>query len=251
MKYFALTILPLLLVSCKKALPKVEDYFPVISMTATIQMDGSVLLEGSLLNEGADAIEVAGFCFSDSPNLSIEDNQLLVSDIAVFNGVYPGGFDPNKTYYFQAFAANSYGLGKSTIFELSGIESVPVVAPCTLAPNTYQSVNTGTINTFAPASFGFNKVTYSCSGSTLASMNVSFNTPPITGIYTTTSNQDLLPGQVHISANFGFASGVVNSGAEVYVNRLSETQFKVEVCTSQINVNSTNSSFRTNFTRNY
>ncbi len=251
MKLISVTLILLVgLFGCKKALKNVEDYFPKVSLTATLQNDGSVLVVGDLLEEGASEVDVRGFCYSESPDFSINSNQLIVPEGSSFEAFYFSNFDPTKTYYFKAFAANSFGRAESTVIELSNIESQPVIAPCTIVANSYQTSSLGSINTFSTPFESIDQITYPCSGPALVVMNVSFRSAPLTGIYTTTTGNPTA-GQVNIYTNLGFTTGVVASGAQVYVNRLSETQFKVEVCSGQINLNGTNYPFKLNFTRNY
>ncbi len=239
------------LISCKKPLKNVEDYFPKVEFTCEKNADGTVTVKGTIVDEGADFVEGMGFCYSENPEFPITENQILTSNASGIEEKFTGPFDPTKTYYFKFFAANGYGRAESTVLSLTGIESVPVIAPCALNLNSYQiNIQNGGITDFGAPVVNVDKVMYPCSGNFLPFMRVTFRTPPLTGLYTTTTNSGVQNGQVKIELSNGSTS-VVNDGATVYVNRLSETQFKVEVCDATVNFSGSSFAFKTHFVRNY
>lgn len=228
-----------------------EDYFPKVEIKAEKQTDGTVKLTGTITDEGEDNILGLGFCYAETADFPITSNQKLVSDPAQFLATMSGPFDPAKTYYFKAFAVNGYGRAESQVVAVTGIESIPVIAPCTQNINTYGiGIQNGNVTTFNAPINGFNKVTYPNSGSFLPILNVTFKNPPLTGFYTTVTNDEPNSGEVYIYLSNGNTT-VVNPGSTVYVNRLSETQFKVEICSSTVTINGSNSNFKTHFVRNY
>lgn len=239
------------LFSCKKSLKNIEDYFPKVEIKAEKQTDGTVKLTGIILEQGGDDINELGFCYAQTPDFSITSNQELATDVAQFQTTMQGPFDPTKTYYFKAFASNRYGRAESIAVPISEIESVPIIAPCSQTINTYSvGVQNGGLTSFNEPIYGFNKVTYPGSGNFLIFLNVTFKTPPLTGLFTTVFTEPD-NGEVNITLNNGSGTTVVNPGATVYVNRLSETQFKVEICSSTVTINGTNYNFKTHLVRNY
>lgn len=238
--------------SCQKPLKNVEDYFPQVEINAEKQTDGTVKLTGIITDEGEDNVIGLGFCYAEeTTNFPITSNQELISDPAQFQATLSGPFDPAKTYYFKAFVVNGFGRAESQVVAVTGIESVPVIAPCSQTLNTYGiGIQTGTLSTFNAPINGFNKVTYPNSGSFLPFLNLTFSNPPLTGFYTTVTNSEPSSGEVYIYLSNGNTT-VVNPGSTVYVNRLSETEFKVEICSSTVTINGSTSSFKTHFVRNY
>jgi|TARA_R110000737_G_scaffold122420_1_gene154352 hypothetical protein len=249
--YFLFIVLFLTFSSCKKALKNVEDYFPEITMTAEIQDDGTVLVKGQFVKNGEGALENFGFSFSKDPDWYISENQILLSPTGDFSFVYDQPFDPNSTYYFRAFAINYYGYSMSNIVELSDIKAVPVIAPCTVTPNSFK-INTTTnyISNFQPASYGFDYVEYQSSGSSVFA-TFKFNSPPLTGIYTT--KQYLSEGEkdVVVTLSNGFDNGHLSYEKSVYVNRIDSTSFKVEICDATWKIGSATFDVKCNFTRSY
>ena len=98
--------------------------------------------------------------------------------------------------------------------------------------------------------FDVDKVMYPCTGKALPDMRVTYSSPPLTGVYATTTNSSVQNDQVKIEFSNG-ATTIINSGSTEYVNRLSTTQFKAEVCDAKANFNGSSSAFKTHFVRNY
>lgn len=250
MKYLLVFSLLVVHFSCKKAHPKVEDYFPKVQLSVTENQDGSIFLKANITDEGSSQIEILGFCYSDSPDFDITSNQIAILDLSNFTTTLPVGFDPNKTYYFKAFASNSYGSSESNIVEVSNIESEPVIANCIQTTNSYDANLAGVITSFDTAINVNGEVVYNCFGTNNAELGFYFKTPPVTGIYKTTSNYTT-QGEVYISGTIGFNTFEVKPNASVYVNRLSNTQFSIEVCDAVIRVNNIDKPFKVKIVRNY
>lgn len=239
------------LFSCKKPLENVVDYFPKVEFSCEKNTDGTVTVRGEIVDEGANFVEGMGFCYSENPVFPLTENQILTSSGSGMVETFDGPFDPTKTYYFKFFAANGYGRAESEVKSLTGIESVPVVAPCTQGVNTYQiNIQNGTVSNFGAPNVYVDHVMYPSSGSSLPYMRVTFRSPPLTGLYSTTTNSSVNNGQVKIELSNG-STTIVNDGATVYVNRLSDTEFKVEVCDATVNFNGSSYPFKTHFVRSY
>lgn len=256
MKVKLLIVLCLILVlqACRKPLKDFDDYFPEITVTAIALPDGSVKVTAAITEEGALAIEMAGLSFGENSDFSIDQNQVIVSEIVnnTFSATYPPGFDMSKTYYFKAWITNSLGYKASTAVSVSNIVAEPVDGPCS-NPMNYLWVYLISETAGTPSAWqddtDFNKF-FNVSGS-YSNVKFTFDALPGTGVYTTTQFAPG-PGQVRVSFTNTlsvFIQSSLNPNQSVYVNQTSPTTWTFEICSATWTYNSGNYTMSTYFSK--
>lgn len=238
--------------SCKKALKNEDDYFvKLTTVSATVQTDGSVLVKAEIQSPGkakGSSVENAGFCLSTNPQPKMLDRQLLTTtDGSSFSAVYPAStFSDDSTYYFRAFATNDYGYSYSNIIKLDSVIAPAVTAPCSLTANTVNigggNPNYSYYSIGAPDSYHY--FSASSSGGTV---HFQFGSGLTTGIYHTTTDTSPGAGQVNVSFYFGFISGALSTGSNVYVNKLGPNSFDIRICSAPWTYSSSTFYFSTRF----
>ncbi len=229
--------------SCKKALKDIEDYFPIISnVQATPQPDGSVLVEADIESEGSTPLEYVGFCVSSTDTLpDMLENQLIgeVADGKI-RAVYGGGFEPFTTYYFRAFATNSYGYVQSAATKVNQIIAASVDPPCAQTPNT------ANIGGGQPTATVFDVTSISQTVDGWEIRATTFDGPTITlkfgsqltnGIFTTTSFSSPAEKTVQVSFTQDFISGSLENGGYVYVRTITPGVYEITICDAPWSLN--------------
>ena len=242
--------------SCRKPLKDVNDYFPKVKIvSAAVQLDGSVLVTCELESPGKskDAVmDNVGVCVSTNSNPKMHENQIIASlNGTSFTATYPGtDFSVDSVYYFSAWGANNYGYALGTPIAVDSIIATPVVPPCTWAIN-YVNIGTGPSAYYymvnAPDSYNY----FSAATGSGPTVNFQFGSALTTGIYTTTTELSPYAGQVFVSFYSGFVSGALNSGSNVYVNRLSATSHEISICNAPWIYSSSTFYFNTHFITPY
>jgi hypothetical protein len=214
-------------------LKNTEDYNPTLQL-AVQSVIGGQRLEVELLEEGVSPIEGVGFCFSDSPNFSIEENQALATglDGNTYSVTYPNAsFSESGSYYFKAFATTEYGYVESNVVFVNEVAFLSAEAPCTQQEYQFR------LNGFLPNSIGISTTVsqsidyieyrhYVDGGP--AVIGIQFRSPPATGIYTSSQyNFDLSPTEARIYMGM---NGVTLSGGSIYVNHLGGNEYRVQAC---------------------
>lgn len=228
--------------SCHQALKEVSDYFPTVTtVSAAIQADGSVLVQGQIEAEGAAPIDYVGFSCSTRAQPDLTERQIIADypGDSTFSAIYTG-FEPDSTYYFQAWATNEYGYTVGKVFSLSGIIAAPVTAPCALTPNTcniggfqptadYYIVN-------APTS---NLNYWEIRGQTYSGplVDYTFGSVVTTGIFTTTTSTSPGPGEVFVSFISDALYAALDAGSKVYVNTISPGVHEITICQAPWRIN--------------
>jgi hypothetical protein len=250
-------ILIVLLVACRKPLKEVNDYFPKVkTLSAVVELDGSVTITGQIESVGETkdaALEYAGFCFSTGSDPKMQENQLIAQvNGSSFSVNYPGTlFNVDSTYFFRSWAVNNYGYAYGEIISVDSIIATPVTPPCSLPSN---SVNlgggTGThfyYNVDAPDSYNF----FAGSTSTGPFVHFQFGSALTTGIYHTTTSSSPNPGEVNVNFYSGSISGALNTGSDVYVNRISPGVHEITICSAPWIYSSSTFYFNTHFVTPY
>jgi hypothetical protein len=202
--------------SCKK---KFDDALPKVTLQSVILKGlDSVTLSVQVTSKGASAIEYAGVSYSGTASASILSNQVLLQDGRINFNITVHAFH-DSTYYFKAFAANSFGYSVSNVIKYTVATPPPAIAPCTLS-NNYIDDNGSSFSVYAYGSA--NNPSY---GSYQVTMNgntediiMCFPAVPYNGVYTTTSDgSNIGAGQVYVSIS-NFNQYTINSGDNVYVS---------------------------------
>ncbi len=226
--------------SCKKK--KFDDALPVVTIESVevVSLD-SVVLIGSISSQGADDIEYYGFSFSNDPSSNILANQVLFEggNSTNFRAVVHALHD--STYYFKAFAANSFGYKVSNTIKYKVPRPAPVVVPCILANNYFNdnglSFSVSAYGSSASPSYGNYEVNIY---SPAEGIVMFFPYKPINGIYTTTTDGwNIGPSQVFIRIS-KFYLYYVNNGGKVYVNVDSAGTTSISVCNVEYLAGNTN-----------
>ena len=238
--------------ACKKPLKNEDDYFVKLStVSATVQTDGSVLVQASIQSPGkakGSSVQNPGFCLSTNPTPTMLERQLLTTtDGSTFSAVYPAStFSDDSTYYFRAFATNDYGYSYGNVIKLDSVIAPAVTAPCSLTANSVNIGGATPTYTYysigAPDSYHF--FTASSSGGTV---QFQFGSNITTGIYHTTVDSDPGAGEVNVIFYFGFTSGALSSGSNVYVNKLGTNTFDIRICSAPWTSGSSTFQFNTRF----
>ncbi len=215
--FFAILAYALLFSTCKKV--TYNDAIPKVSLTSvSYYSPDSVLLQGKITDGGASSIEYAGFSLNTSPSFSILKNQVLLQGPGQnFSAVVYAAHD--STYFFKAFASNSYGYAVSNTIQMTIPVPGPVTAPCTLPGNT---IDDNGISFVCSASGSSTLPTY---GNYMVTINglseqvfICFSAVPVNGVYTcvNSSVSTLGSGQVIMYIS-NFSQYFINSGSNIYV----------------------------------
>jgi hypothetical protein len=89
-----------------------NDHLPKVITGTILQLgDTSMLISGTVYHAGSTALSARGFCWSLSPQPTLNDDHV---SLAPGMGIYQhqiNGLAPGTTYYLRAFAQNSLGIG--------------------------------------------------------------------------------------------------------------------------------------------
>lgn len=217
--------------SCNKAAKDVKDYYPRVSTSAIVLDDGSVEVTGIIEYEGIGDLSAAGFCMDTADNPHMTRNQVQAG--SGFKAIYKG-FDNEKTYYFRSWVTNEYGYAYGNTVSLSKIAPKKVDAPCSPPANTIENGFTGpqTIyGAYGPNNSGnFWTMTASAPGN---SLTMEFGEKPITKVYTAVSTTSAV-GRDEVRFYFnGGSQGALRPGQKVYVEKLSDTEWRVITCAAE------------------
>lgn len=217
----------LLFQGCKKY--TYDDSLPVVKFISAVQygFGDSVLLVGEVTSQGASPVQYVGFSFSPQPIFPILSRQALLNGTnGKFQYVVPAY--PDSTYYFNCFAANSFGYAISGNYKYTVAWPALDTAPCIIANNTVIDNNvTYTmgkgLNAGANGGPGNDNIEVSNGNEIL---NFAFNINPVSpGIYITDGNpsdfpNSFNPNSVLITLGIiGFSGTYVKSGGSVYVGQ--------------------------------
>jgi hypothetical protein len=238
-------------ISCRKPLKDVQDYFPEVkTVSAVIEDDGSVTVTGEIISQGkakGSAIENAGICFSTNSEPKMHERQVIasLSDNTFSVSIPAITFNADSTYYFRTWAVNDYGYSYGGILKLDSIEATPVVAPCTLPNNSFNAGSfTNTYYSINPPDANY----YFSTSSSTYNINYQFGSPLANGIFTTVTGTSPGYRQVSISLWGSWNYGGVNAGSTVYVNQLTPTTFEITVCSATWTTDGMTLNFNTHFT---
>ncbi len=231
--YFTLSIL--FFTACQKRLKSVDDYHPEIELVSVVALpSGAVEVTAKVTREGTAPIQTSGFGFSENPEFSVAENQMIapVSN-GVFSIVYPSEkFSEQTTYYFKGFVTSKYGFRATNVLSISNIEIVPVEAPCTHPENRYRFFASPPYFDIIPGnSVSTATLSYEYSSAIMpnGTMRIRFRNPPVTGIYTLKQDNDLNHFESHLYISSADPTGA-KAGGIVYVNKISDNQFTVQAC---------------------
>jgi hypothetical protein len=220
--------------SCRKPLENVEDYFPKVKMlSAQVQTDGSILVTGMIESEGESPVESVGFCCGTQSSPPINSKQVIAGTAKTFSAVFDMNFNYDSTYYFNAWAVNAHGYSTGVSIAMNNIIGPPVVPTCTPTMNTIKLSGSTPTHTCSDVTDPVESMgLYSFSATTLTGPIVYFTFGSVisTGIYTTTTSSVPANGEVHINFYDGFTSGTLSTGSNVYVNFISSGVWDVTVC---------------------
>jgi hypothetical protein len=247
----------LLISSCRKPLKDVNDYFPKVkTVSAVVQTDGSVKVTGEIESPGEAknaVIDGVGFCVSTNSEPKMLERQIIATlDGTSFTATYSvTNFSVDSVYYFRTWATNNYGYSYGDIIRVDSIIATPVTPPCTL-PMYYVNIGGGQptayyYNVDAPDSYNY----FSAATGSGPTVNFQFGSPLTTGVFQTTTNTSPPFGQVFVSFYSGFISGALNSGSNVYVNKISTTSYEISICNAPWTYSSSTFNFNTHFTTPY
>jgi hypothetical protein len=239
------SIVVVLFNGCVKAKKNVEDYFVKVStVSATVQDDGSVLVTGRIESEGGSPVENIGFCCGTAIDPKLEARQMEGGsfDGSTFRAIYED-LSKDSTYYFRAWATNSYGYKMGSSIAVKGITPAPVVPTCTFSLG-YLDLDAfppeNNLGFFTKLSSSFNTY-YSNGGSSFTNVQIRFYGIPKTGVYQTEASYDPSgKGRVFVSFNRSTIFSSLNSGSNVYVNEISPGVFDVVICDGSWTYNATN-----------
>lgn len=82
-------------------------------------------LSGEVVATGNSSLQEIGFCWSETPNPSIEDNTISNTPSVDFTGSFSNTITeltPNQTYFYRAYAINEMGVSYGTIREFEAVE---------------------------------------------------------------------------------------------------------------------------------
>ncbi|MCL2328826.1 MAG: hypothetical protein FWC39_10010 [Bacteroidetes bacterium] len=232
-----------LLTNCNKdaylRLPKVETISAEIS-------DKEIILTGKIIDDGNSGIYALGFCYAqDTAPKSIVQNQTLVNEMYEDGTFYTTikNIEQNSIYYFKAFIITKTGIAEGGVIECTVSRFKAPEAPCesSLIENqvTEEVVNFDNpprIYTANPwASYNSYEYTVTAAyGLWQPEITIAFlKQPPITGIYTTTTEInpfDGKPNDVVVRINSGGQRYRVDSGLPVYINREKDDTIIISFC---------------------
>jgi len=154
MRFTTLTFAALIMLSISSCETKSQDLTPmedVITPEAPtvgifdpiFRPDFTYSLSGYVQNNGSDSISRVGFCWSNNPNPTINDNVhiLDLGSTNVFNYSFED-YNYSTSYYLRAFAENSAGLSYSNEVEFN----TPVEPECRVLSIDYDYYNSSNQN---------------------------------------------------------------------------------------------------------
>lgn len=217
--------------SCTKNEPELQF------ISATALPNGSVELKAKVITKGSRVINGCGFGYSTEPNFEIQEHRTVtLLDGDEFSVIYPPGtFAESTVYHFRAYVLTASGYTQSDIKSIGEVIILPVEAPCAHPLNRYRIFSNNpfyAIHGTTNVSSGFNSVEYSNFIDPAGSIRVRFRTPPVTGIYTISEMNEPELGTAKLSIGWPNPSEGV-AGGQIYVNKISNTQFSVEACAIQ------------------
>ncbi len=242
-KYTGLTLLRLLLLtaaidfsSCSKH--TYDQTLPSVSFlsVAPYGLSGdSVLISGRVNSPGLSAVQFVGFAYSTQTSFSILNNQFLANvNASPFTAIVP--VSPDSTYYFKAFASNSYGYSCSNLFKYAASISGSS-APCNLSSNT--ALDNGVNYTLSDVNSGGSYATFGTFGveadnGAYETINIFFNGNPPSGTYTTVANLSALNGDTNpFDVGIEINGNSVNAGCKVYVTVNANKTTTVSFCSGE------------------
>ena len=104
---------------------------PKVSLLSTVKeiAYNSVMCTGEITFDGYAPIIERGFCWSTSPNPTIEDNIVIVeTDTTIFDGIL-SNLEINTYCYIRAYAKNKKSIGYSTTSKILYISAITYTAP--------------------------------------------------------------------------------------------------------------------------
>ena len=239
-RYLAFTFLLLIFWRCSKPY---SEALPTVQLVSIVPygMADSVLITGKITSAGASAIQYEGVSFSNVPSFDLLSRQtLLNSTSATFTAVIPAPQD--STYYFEAFAANQYGYGVSSVYKYTVPSAKPDSAPCSIPQNTvvFQGDNTpydilwggsppyGSF--YVEADFGLSNA-----------IDIYFNQVPTNGIYSVLNTEDFVDNSSQYVATIVLDNTYsFNEGGYVYISQNKNGSTTVSFCSLTANVSSVN-----------
>lgn len=259
MRLLLLSILILLTTSAckKKRLPNYADYHPEIEMVSIEALpDGSVVVSAKVLKDGPRPIQAAGFGFSENPIFNIAENQRFAFvGNAEFYAIYPTEmFQESTTYYFKAFVITEFGYRETDVLSISNIEITPIEPPCTHPQNKYRFFSSPPFYDIIPdnnVDEYSTKIEYRSSIMPTGTLSITFRNAPVTGIYNIVQTDNLGAFDTRIQIMSAQSSSAM-IGGKVYVNKISDAQFRVVACEIPWSLNtSTQTVFDMNWLLNY
>ncbi len=218
-------VLVSMLCSCEMDLfKKYETGDPTLEISSITSNDGIVTIVGKVSNTGIYDLEYTGFCFNQSGNPHITENQILLGGSLEFSAtIYD--LESEGQYYFKAFAANGFGLSESEIVAFTVPYIGPPVVPCTITPETINnggvtySISSANASQFLAevGNYGIDASCFSTGGPTV---HINFHTTPSNGIYTTSTYSSFDNSQNYVYVQVHLAGQIfpVQSGGFVYVS---------------------------------
>lgn len=231
-KLVSITFICILLIACKKH--TFDEALPKITLKSIAPYNGNdsvLLITAEVTSKGASDIEYTGFSFSTNPKVDITENQILFQQSSI--GTYTATITIYKdsSYYFKAFAANSFGYTASNVLTYL-YTGPPAFAPCTLTNNQINDNSTTyTVNTSgSPTNSIYGKYTVTVTGS--ETITIYFTGKPHNGIYTTSPDGFYMSGnQVYITINDGTNLYSIYQGESLYVAVNSNGSTTLSACT--------------------
>ena len=98
-------------VRCLKSTPP-----QVMTNSVVNVVNNSMMAEGSIVSDGGSPVTAYGFCWNTSPNPTLADSHIVISDTA-FTGILQNLTD-STTYYVRAYATNSEGTAYGNEIEI-------------------------------------------------------------------------------------------------------------------------------------
>ncbi len=160
LKYFSLFFIAgflltagVLIVGCSKR--TYTDALPQVQFLSVVPYQSdSLIITGKVVSQGASSVENVGFAYDRQSSFSILKNQVLLNGTSSqFSAIILGYQD--STYYFKAFATNSFGYSESTVFKYTVPTAGGQSAPCNISNNTIldNNVNYSFVEKFSGTSY--------------------------------------------------------------------------------------------------
>ena len=150
------------LFNCKKDTPKVAPTVAIVEVKTVTGTTATIKI--GIVNNGGALITEQGICWSNKQNPTIKDNK-VVPQAMTFTGsgnsikagiisetnTIPSGspevtisdLEPNRTYYFRAYAENTAGVGYSEQSVITTLTLEPGLTTLDLSAVTYCAANSG------------------------------------------------------------------------------------------------------------